>query len=209
MQLPFKGKNKLTSTYGMRTLDGQTKMHKGIDLVGVDDKTVYSPADGEVLVSRIVTDKSNNTWKWGNYVCIGTNDGLQIYMCHLSKRFVKMGDKVKVGDPIGIEGNTGYSFGSHTHFEIRENGVSVNPAPYLNITNEKGEYVSMTIKIDNGDSGNTPDEWAKEAVDWAIKNGILRGTNATNPEYHLHDNVTRQEMIVMIHRALKVVGLIK
>lgn len=207
MRLPFKGRNRLTSVYGMRTLDGTTKMHKGIDLVGDDDKTIYAPVDGEILVSRIVTDKSNSTWQWGHYVCIGTKDGLQVYMCHMSKRLVNAGDKIKAGDPVGVEGNTGYSFGSHTHFEIRKNGTSVDPTPYLNIPNEKGTYTTTSLTSDN--PGNNADDWAKEAVDWAINNKVLRGTSDTVPDYHLHDNVTRQEMLVMIHRALQAVGLIK
>ena len=45
---------------------------------------------------------------------------------------------------------------------------------------------------------NVPDEWAKEAVEWAINNGILVGDS--NGDYMLHRNCTRQEMLVFISR---------
>ena len=48
---------------------------------------------------------------------------------------------------------------------------------------------------------NTPDDYAKEAIDWAIKNGILKGT--LEGDYKLHSNVTRQDALVFLHRALK------
>lgn len=51
------------------------------------------------------------------------------------------------------------------------------------------------IKLDN-----TPDVWAKEAVDWAVENKILFGDE--NGNYKLHDNCTRQEMLVFINRLM-------
>ena len=45
---------------------------------------------------------------------------------------------------------------------------------------------------------NVPDEWAKEAVEWAIENGILVGDS--NGDYMLHKDCTRQEMLVFISR---------
>jgi hypothetical protein len=141
VKLPYEsGKVELTSKFGLRTLNGKPNNHKGIDLVGRTTKTVVAPCDGVVGQSAIfdrATDRTG-TWEWGNYVRIDTEDGLKIYMCHLAERKVKSGDKVKAGDVIGIEGNTGYSFGSHLHFEIRKNGVSVNPCTYLGIPNAWG-----------------------------------------------------------------------
>jgi hypothetical protein len=48
---------------------------------------------------------------------------------------------------------------------------------------------------------NTPDAYAKEAVEWAKKEGILLGDE--NGNYMLHSNITRQDMLVFLHRALK------
>lgn len=140
MNLPYKsGKVTLTSHFGWRTLNGQRDYHKGIDLSGTD-KTLVAPCDGVIGSSTIITDKSNLTWQWGNYIRIDTADGLKIFMCHMAARKVKVGQKVKAGDVVGIEGNTGYSFGSHCHFEVRKNGESVDPTPYLGIPNEWGQY---------------------------------------------------------------------
>lgn len=54
------------------------------------------------------------------------------------------------------------------------------------------------IKLDN-----TPDTWAKEAVDWAVENKILFGDE--NGNYKLHDNCTRQEMLVFLDRVCKLI----
>ena len=140
MKLPYRsGTVKVTSPYGWRTLYGSRAYHNGVDLVG-SDKTIVSPVDGVVGNSMIVTDESNRTWEWGNYVRIDASGGVSVYLCHMSQRLVKTGDRVKAGDVIGIEGNTGYSFGSHCHFEVRVNGVSVNPCPYLGIENRAAAH---------------------------------------------------------------------
>lgn len=140
MNLPYKsGKVTLTSHFGWRTLNGSRDYHKGVDLSGTN-KTLVAPCDGVIGSSTIITDKSNLTWQWGNYIRIDTPDGLKIFMCHMAARKVKVGQKVKAGDVVGIEGNTGYSFGSHCHFEVRKNGESVDPTPYLGIPNEWGQY---------------------------------------------------------------------
>lgn len=140
MNLPYQsGKVTLTSHFGWRTLNGSRDYHKGVDLSGTE-KTLVAPCDGVIGSSTIITDKSNLTWQWGNYIRIDTADGLKIFMCHMAARKVKVGQKVKAGDVVGIEGNTGYSFGSHCHFEVRKNGESVDPTPYLGIPNEWGQY---------------------------------------------------------------------
>ena len=65
---------KLTSPYGYRNLNGEQNWHSGYDLVGIGSKEVIAVAGGTVIRSRIITDKNNLTWEWGNYVCVKTND---------------------------------------------------------------------------------------------------------------------------------------
>lgn len=137
----YSGKFKVTSPFGQRVLNGVKQNHKGIDVVGLDDKHVCAVTSGKVVASRIVTNKSNPTWEWGNYVCVLGDDGKQYYYCHLNKRLVNVGKYVNAGDHIGIEGNTGYSFGNHCHFEVRNSsGQSLDPAPFLGIKNKVGTY---------------------------------------------------------------------
>ena len=137
MQLPYQGEVRVSSPFGWRTLFGKRVYHKGIDLVGTD-KTVRAVVGGVVGQSIIITDHKNRTSEWGNYVRVDGEDGRIYYYCHLSKRLVSRGDKVSVGDAIGIEGSTGKSTGSHLHFEVRENGKSIDPTAILGIKNIVG-----------------------------------------------------------------------
>ena len=151
MKLPYKSNTnvKLTSPYGYR-IDpfgsGQKVYHSGIDFVG-EDKNILAVSDGVVAVStklNKLTDKTL-TWQWGNYVRIDTADGHREYYCHLDSRKVKVGQKVKAGDIIGIEGATGQVTGRHLHFEVRtSSNVKKDAAIYLGIDNKVGTYKAQT-----------------------------------------------------------------
>lgn len=139
----FSGKYKVTSPYGERTLNGKREFHGGIDLVGLGSDLVHCPVKGKVVTSTIITDKTNRTWQWGNYVRVDDSEGRRLFFCHLASRAVKAGQSVNAGDVLGKMGNTGYSFGAHTHFEVRKadgSGQTLNPAEYLGIPNELGTY---------------------------------------------------------------------
>lgn len=207
MRIPYKsGMVTLTSRYGWRELNGQRDYHKGIDLSGTD-KVLVAPCDGIIGSSAIISDKSDLTWQWGNYIRIDTPDGLQVFMCHMTERKVKVGERVKAGDTVGVEGSTGYSFGSHCHFEIRRNGESVNPTEYLGIKNEWGEYemkenIEQAEKSDERD--NLPSEWAKESVEWAVDNGIIFGDE--KGDLKLQSPCTREQVMIFLHRLFVKLG---
>lgn len=137
MILPYKGTVRVSSPFGWRTLSGKREYHKGIDLVGTD-KTVRAVVGGVVGQSTIITDPANRTSQWGNYVRIDGEDGRLYYYCHLSQRLVSRGTKIKAGDALGVEGSTGKSTGSHLHFEVRENGKSIDPTAIIGIKNIVG-----------------------------------------------------------------------
>lgn len=170
----FKGKFKVTSCYGKRTLNGATAQHNGLDLVGLEDTNIYAPCDGVIGASTIVTDKSNRTWEWGNYVRLDTADGYSVYMCHMSQRFVKAGQKVSKGDKLGVMGNTGYSFGAHTHYEVRKTitNTVINPSTYTGIPNAIGIYeadINRTLAencaiLQRHGIMNTPQYWINTAA---------------------------------------------
>lgn len=171
MIIPFaSGKAKLTSRYGMRTLKGVTALHNGYDLVGVGTKNVIAVEGGLVVYSRIITDRSNRTWEWGNYICIRSDSGKYHYYCHLAHRAVSAGQMVKAGDVIGVMGNTGYSFGEHLHFEVRQadGRTPINPETVLGIPNKFGTYETSTLDDDlkilvKHGVINTPAYWKQNA----------------------------------------------
>ena len=136
--LLFKGRNRITSGYRLPDRPD----HNGLDIVGDDSTDVLCPVAGTVKSSTIITDKSNSTWEWGNYVRVDDADGNRLFFCHLDSRAVKVGQKVNPGDRLGVMGNTGYSFGAHTHFEVRKSDgkTTLDPAAYLGIPNARGTY---------------------------------------------------------------------
>lgn len=138
MTLPYKsGTVRVSSVYGWRTLGGAREYHRGVDLVSTG-KTVTAAVAGTVGQSIMITDSTNRTSEWGNYVRVDGVDGRKYYYCHLAKRLVERGAKVAVGDAIGIEGSTGKSTDSHLHFEVRENGKSIDPTAIIGIKNTVG-----------------------------------------------------------------------
>lgn len=195
------GEFKITSIYGYRQLAGVNAFHSGIDCVGISSKQVCAVAPGKVVVSQIVTDKTNATWEWGNYIAVAGDDGNVIYYCHMSERIAKVGQRVKVGDVLGIEGNTGYSFGSHLHLEVRKGNAHINAAEYINAPNEVGTYsteeneemnekiialeneIKELKKLISGTVYNKIDDipsWAKPTIEKLIKKGILNGDGNGN-----------------------------
>lgn len=210
MKLPYKAgtRVKITSPFGFRTdpISGAPgTFHGGLDLVGLDDKTICSPVDGTVLVSQIVTDQTNRTSEWGNYVAIRDAGGIIYYFCHMARRIAVVGQNVKIGDPIGIEGSTGYSTGSHCHFEARgRDHVQLDPAELLGVPNIAGTII--TVEEDNpmeNKLDNVPETWSEEAVEWAGKEGILKGDEHGN--LMLRANATREEIVVLLHRLYKLI----
>jgi len=145
----YNGEYKITSPFGPRNLNGDTRPHKGEDHVGITNKMVVTPTNGKVISSILITDKSNPTWEWGNYIKIDDLNGFYLFFCHLDKRMVNVGEVIKEGQTIGIEGQTGYSFGSHCHFEVRRksDNVSIDPREYFKILvdwEEKNKKLTVT-----------------------------------------------------------------
>ena len=137
----YSGKFKVTSPFGRRILNGKADNHPGIDVVGLDSKYVCAVVPGVVVISQIVKDKADRSWEWGNYVCIRGDDGRYYYYCHMAQRLVTAGKRVKAGDHLGIEGNTGLSFGSHCHFEVRNGAnVAIEPSGFIGAENKVGTY---------------------------------------------------------------------
>ena len=131
----YVGESVMTSPFGPRGLEGDDRFHYGEDHVGITSKNIICPTNGYVVSSQIVYNKANRTWEWGHYIKIDDLNGYYLFFCHLSKRLVYSGQKVNKNQVIGIEGSSGYSRGSHLHFEVRRksDGVSINPQEYFKI----------------------------------------------------------------------------
>lgn len=162
MKSCFKGRFRLTSRRGYRNLFGATEFHKGIDLVGIDDITVYSVSDG---VARTAVQPRGA----GNYVTVTMPDGRRVFYMHLDRFLVQDGQKVTVGTPLGIMGSTGNSTGAHTHLELRPAGTtseSLDICAFCGIPNEQGLYSGEVYSLDDDleilrQNGiiNTPTYW--------------------------------------------------
>ena len=108
--------------------------------------------------------------------------------------------------PVGIEGSTGRSTGIHLHLEIRgPDGETLDPAGILGIENRAGFVFPPAPASDQAEPWRAEASgWSEEAVDWAVRVGILKGRG--NGNYALKDPITREEMCVMMHRFLGVVS---
>lgn len=128
----------MTSPFGPRVLEGDDRFHYGEDHVGITSKNIICPTNGYVVSSQIIYNKANRTWEWGHYIKIDDLNGYYLFFCHLSKRLIYSGQKVDKNQVIGIEGDSGYSRGSHLHFEVRHksDGKSINPRDYFKILDE-------------------------------------------------------------------------
>jgi murein DD-endopeptidase MepM/ murein hydrolase activator NlpD len=116
----------LTSSFGFRRdpFNGKRKIHEGLDIAARTGSPVVATADG--IVSSVKTEPG-----YGKMVTIDHGYGYRSLYGHNSKFSVKVGQRVRRGDQIASVGNTGRSTGSHVHYEVRLNGVPVNPQKYL------------------------------------------------------------------------------
>lgn len=114
----------VTSNYGYR--QRFRRNHYGIDVKGYTGDTIYAAFSGKVRVRKY------DARGFGYYIVIRHPNGLETVYGHLSKQLVNENMEVKSGQPIGLCGNTGHSFGSHLHFETRILGESINPAFLFN-----------------------------------------------------------------------------
>lgn len=116
----------VTSNFGSRW----GRQHKGIDVKVYIGDTIRAAFSGKVRIVRY--ERAG----YGKYIVIRHANGLETIYGHLSKQLVKEDQIVKVGEPIGLGGNTGRSTGSHLHFETRLCGVALNPAILFDFRNQ-------------------------------------------------------------------------
>ena len=135
---------RLTSSYGTRNdpFKNRRARHAGIDLAGPIGTPIQATADG------IVKRAGWNSGGYGNLIEVDHGNGIITRYAHLSRIGVSAGDRVTRGEVIGKMGSTGRSTGSHLHYEVRIDGRSVNPIPFM----ESTDYLVALRDADAGDA---------------------------------------------------------
>ncbi len=116
----------ISSDFGYRVspFTGRREFHRGLDIAAREGTPIIAPANGVVTYS-------GKKGLMGNMVSIDHGYGMLTRYGHLKKLLKKKGDRVKRGDVVALMGNTGRSTGPHVHYEVRLNGVPVNPMKYI------------------------------------------------------------------------------
>ncbi|MDU5185667.1 murein hydrolase activator EnvC [Finegoldia magna] len=126
LQWPVPSSHRMTSFYGWRSdpFGRGSGFHTGLDIAAPLGTHIVSAEDGVVV---------HVGWSggYGNLVKVQHDNGALTYYGHLSGYNCSVGQRVKRGQLIAFMGSTGYSTGSHLHFEVRFNGQHTDPLNYL------------------------------------------------------------------------------
>ena len=122
----------VTSRYGPRN----GRNHNGIDIDLETGDTIYATWSGKVRYAKY------NDGGYGNLVIIRHSNGLETLYAHLSKFLVYPDQDIVAGEPIGLGGNTGRSYGSHLHYEIRFYDAPINPEEII-------DFAEKSLKNEN------------------------------------------------------------
>ena len=116
----------ISSRFGKRKspFTGLMELHKGFDIAGRVGTPIKAPANGIVTFS-------GKKGLLGQVVVIDHGHGISTRYGHCNTLLKKPGDRVARGDVIATMGNSGRSTGPHLHYEVRLNGVQVNPEKYI------------------------------------------------------------------------------
>ena len=135
--IPNKNLKRIASGYGYRVdpIYKTRKLHKGIDFTAPRGTKIYATGDGVIQKVKYAR------WGYGTHVVINHGYGYSTLYGHMSRANVRVGQRVKRGQLIGLVGSTGKSTGPHLHYEVHKNGSAVNPVGYFynDLTSEQYE----------------------------------------------------------------------
>lgn len=120
----------VTSGFGVRRdpFTRKYKLHKGVDMAAPINAKIHVPSDGKVI---FVGSRGG----FGKTVEIDHGNGIVTEYAHLKRIFVNKNQKVKRGQVLGVQGNTGKSTGQHLHYEIRYKGRPFDPDNFIKTGN--------------------------------------------------------------------------
>ncbi|MDD4332532.1 MAG: peptidoglycan DD-metalloendopeptidase family protein [Patescibacteria group bacterium] len=121
---PAAGNKMNWPTQGYRITQYYSWRHHGLDIANKIGTPLYAADAGTVIFAGWSTG-------YGNNIVIDHGGGKKTRYAHQSKFYVGKGDEVRKGQTIGAMGSTGWSTGSHLHFEVIINGVMYNPLNYI------------------------------------------------------------------------------
>lgn len=117
---------------------GRRRHHSGVDLKTCANDTIVAAFDGIVRLAKPYA-------AYGNVIVIRHYNGLETVYSHNSKNFVKVGDRVKAGDPVGLTGRTGRATTEHLHFEVRVNGQHFDPNTVFDLEKQKLHNTCLVV----------------------------------------------------------------
>lgn len=135
---------RMASGYGWRIdpIYRVKKMHWGMDFTAPTGTEIFATGDG------VVVRVENKATGYGRNVIIKHGYGYQTLYGHMSQIKVRLGQKVKRGEVIGLIGNTGKSVGPHLHYEVIKDGQKVNPAHFYFNDLTPEQYQEMLEQAD-------------------------------------------------------------
>ncbi|MCQ2462850.1 MAG: M23 family metallopeptidase [Clostridia bacterium] len=116
----------ISSRFGYRTnpVTGEYSLHSGIDIAASFGSQVKAAYYGRI-------ERTGESEISGNFIVMSHPGGLETHYYHCGDIFVEPGNVIRGGEVIATVGDTGRSTGPHLHFEIRVNGVKINPEKVL------------------------------------------------------------------------------
>lgn len=189
--IPLKG---VTSNFGVKR---SYETHPGVDLSASSGTEIKSPADGKIIDAKFKAGACGGT------IQIQHADGFTSRYCHCKDIRVSIGQQVKQGEIVGLTGGAkgdkgaGNSTGPHLHFELKKNGVLVNPMDYIGasvgqydfsktgVPNKSVISVDMVeVLINKLKEKGVTSEDLKKLVDSVVTGGGAEFTDLdlTNPE---------------------------
>lgn len=129
---PVEGR--ITSGFGHRhhPILHRRMMHYGVDIGAPRGTPIRAVRDG-------VVTRSERAGSYGNVVFVDHGNGLETRYAHADELLVRPGARVEAGQVLATVGSTGRSTGPHLHFEVRKDGVAVDPTPFLGAISPSSE----------------------------------------------------------------------